>query len=282
MKFKTAEQQYLSLLSKLVRVQKVRDLRLNRTATPVAASAFGYKLTFSTTNNYGQLIVPLLTTKHMSFDFVVSELCWFLSGSTNVYDLPAVWQHLWSPWADSDGNLGPTYGHQYRSGSDAFMSVLRSLLHDPNSRRHVISLWPDVDQVNDCRLPPCHGTVIQFYVDNGVLDMCTHQRSADVFLGLPYNLASYTVLLHTVANLVGLKSGVIHYSLGDAHLYLNHVAAAKQQLAGIKRSMRSEPTLHIDQLRFEDCYLDSFNITTTKYALTNYVPGPKLTAPVAI
>lgn len=287
---KTAEPQYLALLAKLVKQAKVSKSTQERTGTGMWCR-FGDTIKFDTTNQQGQRTVPMFSSKHMSFDFVVAELLWFLSGSTDVNDLPPKWQHLWRPWADADGSLGPTYGYQFRSGSDAFMTMLRGLLTHPESRRHVLALWANAD-VSQCKLPPCHGTVIQFHVDNGALHMLTHQRSADIFLGVPYNLCSYTLLMHIVANALGLNSGRVIYHFGNLHLYANHLDAAKEQLsrATAWSSFTARPTykvamppvLDMQQIRFEQFDLDNFRLDAALFNLIAYSAGTKIPAPVAI
>jgi thymidylate synthase len=287
---KTAEPQYLALLAKLVKQAKSSKPVQERTGTGVWCR-FGDTIKFDTTNQQGQRTLPLFSSKHVAFDFVVAELLWFLSGSTNVNDLPAKWQHLWRPWADADGSLGLTYGYQFRQGTDAFMRLLRGLLTEPESRRHVLTLWDNAD-VSKCKLPPCHGTVIQFHVDSGTLHMATHQRSADIFLGVPYNLASYTLLLHIVASAVGLKSGRVIYHFGNLHLYANHLDAAKQQLAGVMRytpfvarptyKLAMPPVLDMVQIRFEHFDLDNYRLDSSFFNLTGYSAGTKIHAPLAI
>lgn len=287
---KRAEPQYLTLLAKLVKQAAAGKPEPDRTNTGIY-SRFGDTIKFDTTNQRGELTVPLLTSKYVAWEFVVSELCWFLSGSTNVNDLPAKWQHLWRPWANADGSLGETYGYQLRSGVDPLMTLLRGLMEHPESRRHVLSLWANQD-IAKCKLPPCHGTVIQFHVDGHTLHMLTHQRSADIFLGVPYNLASYTLLLHIVANILGLKSGRITYHFGNLHLYANHVSAAKEQLVQATSwmpsmlratySLKPEPTLSMRQLRFDDLYLDDYRLNSSCFELTGYDPATTITAPLAV
>lgn len=288
--YKRAEPQYLALLSKLVKQAAKGKPEPDRTNTGIY-SRFGDTIKFDTTNQKGELIIPLLTSKHVAWDFVVAELCWFLSGSTNVNDLPLKWQHLWRPWASADGSLGATYGYQLRSGCDPLMTLMRGLMEQPESRRHVLSLWANQD-VAKCNLPPCHGTVIQFYVDGCTLHMLTHQRSADIFLGVPYNLASYTLLLHIIANVLGLRSGRITYHFGNLHLYTTHVGAAKEQLATATSWLPSvtrpvfkigqQPALKMRQLRFDDFYLDDYKLSADCFNLEGYTTTNKIKANLAV
>lgn len=194
---------------------------MDRTGTG-AKSIFGYQMRFDLSDGF-----PIVTTKKVWFKGVKAELEWMMSGSTNAYDLPKSVQKWWLPWADENGELGPTYGEQYKAHLN---DVIEGICKNPNSRRHVLNLW-DSYTSQMCRLPPCHGTVIQFFVSSeGKLSCHTYQRSADVFIGLPVNIAAYALLTHIVAKRTGYKVGDLVYSLGDAHIYSNHVEQVKLQL----------------------------------------------------
>ena len=223
----------------------------------------------------------------MNWKAVVEELRWFLSGSTNVHDLQAHGVHIWDEWADADGSLGPTYGAQLRgrnapdwfssAAPDQVMDVIRSLCGDPTSRRHIISTW-NPSEFPYMRLPPCHGLVIQFYVHlSGRLDMSMYQRSADIFLGVPFNIASYALLLHLMARWTGHEVGTMHMTLGDVHLYSNHVDQAREQLT---REPYGLPEIAID----ERCdTLDGFLAAGMEStALLNYEHHSTIKAPVAV
>lgn len=199
-------------------------------------SVFGRTMRFDLQKGF-----PILTTKKVFFKGAVAELLWFLSGSTNISDLPDYIKSWWEPWADSDGYVGPIYGKQYRSsdgygslfGVDQFSQVVKSLREDPDSRRHIIVLWHpyDMSTIQKPHLPCCHGTVIQFYVANGKLSCRTTQRSADVPIGLPINIVSYALLTHIVAQLTGYEVGELIYDTNDTHIYLNQIKGIKEQLA---------------------------------------------------
>ncbi|WP_062114008.1 thymidylate synthase [Aureimonas sp. AU40] len=234
---------------------------------------------------------PLLTTKRVHFPSVVAELVWFLSGSTNIRDLQAMGCTIWDEWADEDGNLGPVYGRQWRAWSiddhhplpsrylrgerstfDQIAAVVRGLRENPTSRRHIVSAW-NVADLPDMALPPCH-VLFQFHVSQGRLSCQLYQRSADVFLGVPFNIASYALLTHLVAREVGLEVGEFVHTIGDLHLYLNHVEQAQEQL---RRLPRFAPRLVIAP--------DApgiFDIRPEHISLANYDPHPAIKAPVAI
>jgi len=189
---------------------------------------------------------PLVTAKKMPWKGTVEELKWFLSGSTNIKDLDKSAQAWWSPWADEDGNLDYMYGEQFRSyggalGKDQLMGLINSVKRDPSSRRHVVTLW-NPNTVDKQPLACCHGTVIQCYVRGPYLDMATYQRSADAFLGLPVNIASYSLLLSLLAKVTGYLPGKLFYTLGDAHVYSNHVTQCQEM---ISRPLLPEPKLEL-------------------------------------
>ena len=222
---------------------------------------------------------PALTTKKLHLKSIIHELLWFLAGDTNVKYLNDHGVTIWDEWADEDGELGPVYGKQWRSWPDGkggeidqIANLLIQLRKNPNSRRHIVSAW-NPTEVDEMALPPCH-TMFQFYVADGRLSCQLYQRSADIFLGVPFNIASYALLTMMVAQVVGLRPGDFVHTLGDAHLYHNHFDQAREQL---KRTPKPLPTMwmnpDIDDLfafRFEDFRLD------------NYVADASIRAPIAV
>ncbi len=237
-------------------------------------SVFGRQLRFDLTEGF-----PAVTTKKLHLKSVVGELIWFLQGSTNVRWLQEHGISIWDEWADADGELGPVYGHQWRSWPapdgrhiDQIAKVLDSIRTNPDSRRHVVSAW-NVAEVDDMALPPCH-TMFQFYVADGRLSCQLYQRSADLFLGVPFNIASYALLTHMVAQVCGLEPGDFVHTFGDAHLYLNHVEQATLQLG---REPRPLPVLRLNPERKE---LTEFEIGDVE--LVGYDPHPGIKAPIAV
>ncbi len=237
-------------------------------------SVFGRQLRFDLTEGF-----PAVTTKKLHLKSVVGELIWFLQGSTNVRWLQEHGISIWDEWADADGELGPVYGHQWRSWPapdgrhiDQIAKVLDSIRTNPDSRRHVVSAW-NVAEVDDMALPPCH-TMFQFYVADGRLSCQLYQRSADLFLGVPFNIASYALLTHMVAQVCGLEPGDFVHTFGDAHLYLNHVEQATLQLS---REPRPLPVLRLNPERKE---LTEFEIGDVE--LVGYDPHPGIKAPIAV
>jgi thymidylate synthase len=203
--------------------------RGDRTGTGTR-SVFGYQMRFDLAQGF-----PLLTTKRLHARGIVHELLWFLRGETNVRSLQAVGVSIWDEWADEQGELGPIYGHQWRHWPardggeiDQIQKLVEGIRRDPESRRHIVTAWNPAD-VERMALPPCHA-LFQFHVADGRLSCQLYQRSADVFLGVPFNIASYALLTHMVAQVTGLVVGDFVHSLGDAHLYLNHLEQARQQL----------------------------------------------------
>lgn len=261
-------QQYLNLL------RHVLDSGVDRNdRTGVGTrSVFGYQMRFRLADGF-----PLLTTKRISFKIVLNELLWFLSGSTNVTELRRNGVSIWDPWADKNGSIGPSYGKQWRSWDtlsgpiDQLSSVLEELKANPFSRRLIVSSW-NVADIPQMSLPPCH-VLFQFYVADERLSCHLYQRSADIFIGLPFNIASYSMLTMMIANSLGLKYGELIHSLGDAHLYSNHLSLAELQL---KRKPVPLPTLSIKPTTkslFDHCPED--------FSLSNYKPHPHISAPVA-
>lgn len=237
-------------------------------------SVFGRQLRFDLAAGF-----PAVTTKKLHLKSVVGELIWFLQGSTNVRWLQEHGISIWDEWADADGELGPVYGHQWRSwpapdgrSIDQIAKVIDSIRTNPDSRRHIVSAW-NVAEVDDMALPPCH-TMFQFYVADGRLSCQLYQRSADLFLGVPFNIASYALLTSMVAQVCGLAPGDFVHTFGDAHLYLNHVDQARLQLS---REPRPLPSLHLNPERKE---LTDFGLGDV--TLTGYEPHPGIKAPIAV
>ncbi|MEU4391200.1 thymidylate synthase [Kribbella sp. NPDC023855] len=221
---------------------------------------------------------PAVTTKKLHMKSVVGELIWFLSGSTNARWMQDKGITIWDEWAGGDGELGPVYGYQWRSwpapdgrSIDQIAAVIKSLRENPDSRRHIVSAW-NVADIEDMALPPCH-TMFQFYVADGKLSCQLYQRSADIFLGVPFNIASYALLTHMIAQQTGLEVGDFVHTLGDAHIYLNHQKQAELQLT---REPRPLPEL---RLKKRDS-IDSYEIGDVE--LIGYDPHPGIKAPIAV
>jgi thymidylate synthase len=262
--------QYLDLLSH-VRHHGVR--KADRTGTGTL-SVFGWQMRFDLSRGF-----PLLTTKKLHVRSIIHELLWFLRGETNIAYLREQGVGIWDEWADERGDLGPIYGYQWRSWPagtgkhiDQIAQVVERLRRDPDSRRLVVSAW-NVADLERMALQPCH-VLFQFYVADGTLSCQLYQRSADIFLGVPFNIASYALLTHMVAQVTDLRPGEFIHTLGDAHLYLNHLEQADLQL---QRSPLPPPRLRlnpgvkdIDGFRFED------------FELTDYLAHPHIPAPVAV
>ncbi|WP_300464262.1 thymidylate synthase [uncultured Nocardioides sp.] len=262
--------QYLDLL-RHIRTEGV--FKGDRTGTSTE-SVFGYQMRINLGAGF-----PLLTTKKLHLKSIIYELLWFLTGDTNVKALNDEGVTIWDDWADENGELGPVYGHQWRSwpatngrGIDQIAGVIESIKTDPNSRRHIVSAWNPAD-VEKMALPPCH-CLFQFYVLDGHLSCQLYQRSADVFLGVPFNIASYALLTHMVAQVTGLGVGDFVHTLGDAHLYLNHLEQARLQLT---REPRPLPTLVLDP---SVTALDEFELEHIEVA--GYDPHPVIKAPIAV
>jgi len=263
-------QQYLDLM-RFVWETGVR--KSDRTGTGTR-SVFGYQMRFDLGVGF-----PLVTTKRLHLPSIVHELLWFLQGATNVAYLKENKVSIWNEWADEDGNLGPIYGYQWRSWPtpdgrhiDQIDSVIRQLRTSPDSRRLVVSAW-NVGQLEDMALPPCHA-LFQFYVAEGKLSCQLYQRSADIFLGVPFNIASYSLLTHLVAQVVGLQVGEFIWTGGDCHLYDNHLEQAELQLS---RTPYPLPQLKLNPERNE---IDQFRYEDIEFL--NYQSHPLIKAPIAV
>lgn len=248
-------------------------LKEDRTGTGVL-SVFGHQMRFDLAKGF-----PLLTTKKLHLKSIVHELLWFLRGDTNVAYLKENGVSIWNAWADEAGNLGPVYGHQWRSWDkqdgqviDQISEVIEQIKTNPLSRRLIVSAW-NVGELDQMALPPCH-LLFQFYVANGKLSCQLYQRSADVFLGVPFNIASYALLTHMIAAQCDLEVGEFIWTGGDCHLYQNHLEQARTQL---ERTPRALPTLEIQRKP-----ASVFDYVFNDFAFLNYEPYPTIKAPIAV
>lgn len=262
--------QYLELLN---RVMKEGTLKSDRTGTGTK-SIFGYQMRFDLSEGF-----PLLTTKKVHLKSIIYELLWFIKGDTNIKYLKEHGVSIWDEWADENGNLGPVYGAQWRHWKtpgggeiDQLSNVMQSLREKPDSRRHIVSAW-NVADVDNMALPPCH-SLFQFYVADGRLSCQLYQRSADLFLGVPFNIASYALLTMMVAKVCGYTAGDFVHTLGDAHIYLNHFEQVQTQLG---RTPRQLPKMIIHGKQ-----KDIFSFEYEDFELTGYDPYPAIKAPVAV
>lgn len=263
-------QQYLDLMR---HVKENGTAKTDRTGTGTL-SVFGYQMRFNLNHGF-----PAVTTKKLHLKSIIHELLWFIQGSTNIAYLKENGVTIWNEWADKKGDLGPVYGAQWRSwptqsgqSIDQLSQIIRQINETPDSRRIIVSAW-NVGELHHMALPPCHA-FFQFYVADGKLSCQLYQRSADIFLGVPFNIASYALLTIMVAQVTGLKTGDFIHTLGDAHLYLNHLQQTEQQLS---RTSYPLPTMKINpdiknifEFRYED------------FELTNYQSHPGISAPIAI
>ncbi|MES2637153.1 MAG: thymidylate synthase [Pseudomonadota bacterium] len=262
--------QYTDLLS---HVLAHGNAKTDRTGTGTT-SVFGYQMRFDLNAGF-----PLLTTKKVHLKSIIHELLWFLQGSTNIAYLKENGVRIWDEWADENGNLGPVYGYQWRNWPkpdgthiDQITQVINAIKKTPDSRRLIVSAW-NVADVDQMKLPPCHA-FFQFYVADGKLSCQLYQRSADIFLGVPFNIASYALLTMMVAQVCGLKLGDFVHTLGDAHIYSNHMEQVREQLSRVPKplpQMAINPKVNdISSFKFED------------FTLENYDPHPAIQAKVAV
>ena len=247
--------------------------RGDRTGTGTR-SVFGYQMRFDLNEGF-----PCVTTKKLHLRSIIHELLWFISGDTNIKYLKENKVSIWDEWADENGNLGPVYGHQWRSWPtadgktiDQISNLVESIQNNPNSRRHIVSAW-NVADIENMALPPCH-CLFQFFVANGKLSCQLYQRSADTFLGVPFNIASYALFTMMLAQVCNLQPGEFIHTFGDVHLYSNHFEQAKEQLS---RDFRPLPTMKINPE-----VKSIFDFSYEDFELINYNPHPHIKAPVAV
>lgn len=262
--------QYLDLCR---RVLETGSRKEDRTGTGTI-SVFGHQMRFDLHEGF-----PLLTTKKLHLKSIIYELLWFLQGDTNVRYLQEHGVRIWNEWADENGDLGPVYGHQWRSWPDydggtidQIKQVEDMIRQTPDSRRMIVSAW-NVAEVNKMALPPCH-SLFQFYVADGKLSLQLYQRSADIFLGVPFNIASYALLLQMMAQVTGLEAGEFVHTLGDAHIYTNHIEQVKLQLT-------REPR-HLPIMRINPDVKSIFDFQYEDFTLENYTPHPHIAGVVAV
>ena len=262
--------QYLDLMQKVLNEGQEKS---DRTGTGTL-SIFGHQMEFDLSDGF-----PLVTTKKVHLKSIVHELIWFLQGSTNISYLKENGVSIWDEWADEKGELGPVYGAQWRSWPDGnngtidqIQNLIQGIKTNPDSRRHIVSAWNPA-LVDEMALPPCH-SLFQFYVANEKLSCQLYQRSADIFLGVPFNIASYALLTHMVAHVCNLKAGKFVHTFGDAHLYLNHLDQAKLQL--------SRDTKMLPQLKLNSEVKNIFDFKFEDIEITNYESHPSISAPIAV
>ena len=263
-------QQYLDLMRHVREHGTYKD---DRTGTGTY-SVFGHQMRFTLADGF-----PLVTTKKMFLKGIIHELLWFLSGSTNIGYLTDHDVHIWDEWADEHGELGPVYGSQWRSWPgpdgatiDQISKLQQAIRNNPDSRRHIVSAW-NVAEVDNMALPPCH-TLFQFYVADGKLSCQLYQRSADIFLGVPFNIASYALLTMMLAQVCELEAGDFVHTLGDAHIYSNHLEQADRQL---QRDPLPLPTMNINP-----AVKDIFSFQYDDFSLEGYTAHPGIKAPIAV
>ena len=263
-------QQYLNLLSHVLENGAEKS---DRTGTGTI-SVFGYQMRFNLADGF-----PVLTTKKLHLRSIIHELLWFIKGETNIEYLHQNKVSIWNEWADADGDLGPIYGYQWRKWPagedhqiDQINQVINSIKDNPDSRRHIVSAW-NVSELGKMALPPCH-VLFQFYVNQGKLSCQLYQRSADIFLGVPFNIASYSLLLMMIAQVTGLKAGEFVHTLGDAHIYRNHLEQVKLQLT---RDPRPLPTMAMNP-----AVTDILDFKFEDFELQNYDPHPHIRGEISV
>lgn len=259
------ESQYLDLMQYILENGQDTD---DRTGVGTL-SAFGHQISADMSHGF-----PLLTTKRVYWKGVVGELLWFISGDTNIKWLQEQGIKIWDEWSDENGDLGPVYGKWWRdwNGIDQLQNVIDQIKTNPNSRRHIVTAW-NPERIEEMALPPCH-MMYQFNVRGEYLDLQLYQRSADMFLGVPFNIASYSLLLHMVAKITGLKPGEFIHTFGDVHIYKNHIDQCVEQLS---REQKAFPQLGI---KGQPTSIDEFTLDSVY--LLNYNPHPTIKAPVAV
>lgn len=262
--------QYLDLLDNVLKNGKEKH---DRTGTGTI-SVFGYQMRFDLAEGF-----PLLTTKKLHLRSIIHELLWFISGDTNIKYLKDNGVSIWDEWADKDGNLGPVYGYQWRSWPaadgrkiDQLKEVIEEIKKNPDSRRLIVSAW-NVGEIPKMALPPCHA-LFQFYVADGKLSCQLYQRSCDIFIGVPFNIASYALLTLMIAQVTGLKPGEFIHTLGDAHIYLNHIEQVKLQLT-------REP-FKLPEMKINPSVNDIFSFRFEDFALVNYVAHPHIKGAISV
>ncbi|MGE0087985.1 MAG: thymidylate synthase [Bacteroidales bacterium] len=262
--------QYLQLLDHVLKTGVKKE---DRTGTGTI-STFGYQMRFNLQDGF-----PLLTTKKLHLKSIIYELLWFLNGDTNIRYLNENGVKIWDEWADKNGNLGNIYGYQWRSwpgpdgkSVDQISQIIESIKRNPDSRRHIVSAW-NVADIKNMALPPCH-ILFQFYVAEGKLSCQLYQRSADIFLGVPFNIASYAILLKMVAQATGLEAYEFIHTLGDAHIYLNHIDQVKLQLS------REPKTLPVLKMNLDK--KDIFSFVFDDFKLENYDPHPHIKGAISV
>jgi thymidylate synthase len=262
--------QYLDLLDHVI---QTGTKKTDRTGTGTI-SIFGYQMRFNLEEGF-----PLLTTKKLHLKSIIHELLWFISGDTNTIYLNDNGVKIWNEWADKDGNLGPVYGCQWRSWPagggkkiDQLSDVISSIKKSPDSRRHIVSAW-NVGVLDKMALPPCH-ILFQFYVAEGRLSCQLYQRSADIFLGVPFNIASYSLLTHMIAQATDLKPGDFIHTLGDAHIYLNHLEQVKLQLT-------REP-YHLPKMIINPAVTDILKFRFDDFTLKDYIAHPHIKGDISV
>ena len=262
--------QYIDLINRVLTEGVKRD---DRTGTGTIG-VFGHQMRFNLEEGF-----PLLTTKKLHLKSIIYELLWFIKGDTNIKYLQEHGVRIWHEWADENGNLGPVYGHQWRSWPaydgttiDQLANVIQQIKSNPNSRRLIVSAW-NVAEVENMALPPCH-TMFQFYVANGKLSCMLYQRSADIFLGVPFNIASYALLTMMIAQVCGLQPGEFVHTLGDAHIYLNHLEQVREQI--------TRTPFPLPQMKINSAVKDINDFVFDDFELINYQAHPHIKGVVAV